>query len=319
MFVRIFANGATKRLRSTAHTHTITTTQTNMKSKIFKVAGHLFEIKTVDDDILAILPNLKPFITEEEGDTLFTLTVDNDITPSWQGKRIGFFPCPSASFEVYKDDHNAYCILVLTDENSPCAFIKGDSGQKEFTVAVRGTANDITFGLNNSLMVIYTLCSASHSTLLMHSSVVENDGKAYMFLGVSGSGKSTHSDMWVKHVPGSTLINDDNPVVRIAPDGTPTMYGSPWSGKRPIYKNVHYPVGGFAAIKQDKDNKILKENIPSAFGILLSSCSTMKFDKEIHMKICNTVARVLEGVPVHTLYCRPDSEAAEVSSKTLKA
>lgn len=255
---------------------------------------------------------------DEKGEPLFTITVDNSINPSWRGKRIGFFPCPSASFEVYLQDNNAYRILVLAEGKIPCAFIKSDSERKRFNIATRGTKSDMAFGLNNALMVIYTLCSAGHDTLLMHSSVVENNGKAYMFLGVSGSGKSTHSDMWVAHIPGSTLVNDDNPVLRIAPDGTPTMYGSPWSGKRPVYLNVHYPIGGFAAIEKNKENKIHKESVPNAFGILLSSCSTMKFDKEVHMKICGTVSKVLEKVPVHTLYCRPDAEAAEVSSNAFR-
>lgn len=289
-----------------------------MESMKFKVAEHLFSIDAVEGGILTLLPSLEPFVTDEKGEPLFTITVDNSINPSWRGKRIGFFPCPSASFEVYLQDNNAYRILVLAEGKIPCAFIKSDSERKRFNIATRGTKSDMTFGLNNALMVIYTLCSAGHDTLLMHSSVVENNGKAYMFLGVSGSGKSTHSDMWVAHIPGSTLVNDDNPVLRIAPDGTPTMYGSPWSGKRPVYLNVHYPIGGFAAIEKNKENKIHKESIPNAFGILLSSCSTMKFDKEVHMKICGTVSKVLEKVPVHTLYCRPDAEAAEVSSNAFR-
>ena len=90
----------------------------------------------------------------------------------------------------------------------------------------------------------------------------------------------------------------------------------PWSGKRPIYKNVHYPIGGIAAIEQHKENKMRKENIPTAFGIILSSCSTFKFDKNIHMNVCGTITNLLEKIPVHTLFCRPDKEAAEVSSKT---
>jgi hypothetical protein len=94
------------------------------------------------------------------------------------------------------------------------------------------------------------------------------------------------------------------------------VYGSPWSGKRPIYMNVHYPIGGMAAIEQDKKNWIRKENIPTAFGIMLCSCSTLKFDKEIHISICSTITKVLERIPVHTLFCRPDEEAALLSSST---
>lgn len=287
-----------------------------MQSTRFNVAGHLFEINMTEGDALSLVPSLEPFITQDGGDPLFSITVDNSITPSWRGIRVGYFPCPSASFEVYRQDSAAYQILVLQDGKIPCAFIQSDSEYRSFSITTRGTTQDRMFGLNNALMVIYTLCTAKHETLLVHSSVVENDGKGYMFLGVSGQGKSTHSDLWVANIPGSTLINDDNPVIRIAEDGTPVVYGSPWSGKRPIYKNVHYPIGGFAAIEQDKQNRIHKESIPAAFGILLSSCSTMKFDKEIHIKICGTVSKVLDRIPVHTLHCRPDKEAAEVSSST---
>ena len=285
-----------------------------MQTNRFKVAEHLFEINMKQGEVLTMIPSLEPFLTEDEGSPLFSLTVDNDIAPSWRGTRVGFFPCPSASFEVYRQDNGGYQILVLEDGKIPCAFIQSDSEYRNFSIATRGSRQDMAFGLENSLMVIYTLCTASHETLLVHSSIVENNSKGYMFLGVSGQGKSTHSDMWVNHIPGSTLINDDNPVIRIAADGTPLVYGSPWSGKRPIYKNVHYPIGGFASIEQEKENRIRKESIPVAFGILLSSCSTMKFDKDIHIKICGTVSKVLERVPVHTLYCRPDKEAAEVSS-----
>ena len=165
-------------------------------------------------------------------------------------------------------------------------------------------------------MVIFTMCTAPHKTLLMHSATVENGGKGYMFLGASGQGKSTHSNMWVEFIKGSTLINDDNPVIRIADDGTPVVYGSPWSGKRPIYKNVHYPIGGMAAIEQDKTNHIRKESIPTAFGIMLSSCSTLKFDKEIHIFICSTISKLLEKITIHTLFCLPDEEAARLSSST---
>ena len=285
-----------------------------MQTNRFKVAEHLFEINMKQGEVLTMIPSLEPFLTEDEGAPLFSLTVDNSIAPSWRGTRVGFFPCPSASFEVYRQDDGAYQILVLEDGKIPCAFVQSDSEYRNFSIATRGSRQDMAFGLENSLMVIYPLCTPSHETLLVHSSVVENNSKGYMFLGVSGQGKSTHSDMWVNHIPGSTLINDDNPVIRIAADGTPIVYGSPWSGKRPIYKNVHYPIGGFASIEQEKENRIHKESIPVAFGILLSSCSTMKFDKDIHIKICGTVSKVLERVPVHTLYCRPDKEAAEVSS-----
>ena len=279
------------------------------------VGGHPIRITMRGGNIAEKFPTMEPFKVEETGEPLFTINVDNSIIPSWQGNRVGTFPCPSATFEVYRQSNGAYQVLILND-NAPAAFIESDAEYKNFTVATRGDESLQLFGLSNAAMLIFTMSTAGHDTLLMHSSTVENGGKAYMFLGKSGQGKSTHSDLWVEHIAGSTLINDDNPIIRIAPDGTPTVYGSPWSGKRPIYKNVHYPIGGFAAIEQEKENNIRRESIPTAFGILLSSTSTMKFDKDIHLKVCNTVSKVLSKIPVYTLGCRPDAEAAQISSNT---
>ena len=287
--------------------------------KIFlNVAGHTFSIES-DFDTLSMFPNLKPFVTDDTENILFSITVDNTLPPAWCGNRIGRFPCPSATFEIYRLEDGAYRILVSDDRDTPCTFIQGDSANRNFILTTRGGDTEVSFGINNSLMLIYTLCTAAHKTLLMHSSVVENKNRAYMFLGASGRGKSTHSDLWTRHIDGSRLINDDNPVVRLAPDGTPHVYGSPWSGKRPVYMDVHYPIGGITAIEQAKENSIAKENIPTAFGILLSSCSTFKFDRRVHMDICGTISEILERIPVHTLHCRPDEEAARVSSSTMGA
>ena len=70
--------------------------------------------------------------------------------------------------------------------------------------------NSNLFGVNNALMVMYALATANKQTALFHSSVVSFQDKAYMFLGKSGTGKSTHSRLWLKYIEGTELINDDN-------------------------------------------------------------------------------------------------------------
>lgn len=288
-----------------------------MNKLYYNIAGHILSIEYKQEESASLLPSLEPFKVECSGDVLFNITIDNDLIPNWRGERVGYFPCNIANFEVYRQGTATYQILVLDENNIPAAFMQGDSEKSNnITIALRGSESMAAFGLNNALMLAYTFFTAPHKTLLMHSSVVERDGKGYMFLGASGRGKSTHSDLWVKHIEGSTLINDDNPVVRIDSDGTPVVYGSPWSGKRPIYKNVQYPIGGMTAIEQSKTNSIRKESTPIAFGILLSSCSTMKFDKRTHMAVCGTISKILEKLPIYTLSCLPNEEAAKLSCET---
>ena len=90
------------------------------------------------------------------------------------------------------------------------------------------------------------------------------------------------------------------------------VYGSPWSGKTPCYKNDSAQIGAFVQIKQEQENHIWR-NLPlQAFAILLPSMSAMKWDKHIYGSICDSVGRLIEKVPLYTLGCRPDQEAAEV-------
>lgn len=103
---------------------------------------------------------------------------------------------------------------------------------------------------------LFALSTADKGTVLFHAAVVSHEGRGYMFLGPSGTGKSTHASLWLKYIDGTELVNDDNPVVRITDDGQATVFGSPWSGKTPCYRHVSYPLGGIVMLSQAPYNKI---------------------------------------------------------------
>ena len=147
---------------------------------------------------------------------------------------------------------------------------------------------------------------------LFHGSAVSVDGEAYLFTAPSGTGKSTHTHLWYKYIPGSDLMNDDNPVVRIV-DGETRIYGSPWSGKTPCYRNIWAPVGAITRIEQKPVNTIRRMAPVEAFATLLPAVSSMKWDARVYKGICNCISRLLGITPVYLLGCRPDEEAAHVS------
>ena len=155
-----------------------------------------------------------------------------------------------------------------------------------------------------------------HDTLLVHASAIEYEGAAYPFIASSGTGKSTHTSLWMKYIEGSQLLNDDNPIIRII-DGSPFIYGSPWSGKTPCYRNRRARLGAVIRIERAPENSIERLKPVQAFASLLPACSSMKWDTIIYDTLCNTVTRVIETTPIYTLYCRPDKEAARLSHKTL--
>lgn len=170
------------------------------------------------------------------------------------------------------------------------------------------------YTIDNALMVLYALASAKKMTLLMHASTVVNGGKAYLFLAPSGTGKSTHSQLWLKNVPFTRLLNDDNPVISII-DGKAMVSGSPWSGKTPCYINESYPVGALVYITRAKYNKIHRMSAIEAYGSVLTSASGKRWERTIADGIHKALEFVAGNVPVYRLECLPDAEAAKVCSE----
>jgi hypothetical protein len=145
---------------------------------------------------------------------------------------------------------------------------------------------------------------------------VRQNGYGYAFIAKSGTGKSTQVSLWLRHIPGCDLMNDDNPIIRII-EGEPFIYGGPWSGKTPCYRNVKARLGAITRIDRADENSIEKLPPIEAFASFLPSCSSMKWDGEIFNNICNTVTKVVETTGIYTLHCLPNKEAAILCNKTI--
>ena len=172
------------------------------------------------------------------------------------------------------------------------------------------------FGLNNALMLIFAFAGSQQDTLLIHASLVRQNGYGYPFIAKSGTGKSTQVSMWLRHIPGCDLMNDDNPIIRII-DGEAYIFGGPWSGKTPCYRNVKAKLGAITRIDRAEENSIEKLPPVEAFASFLPSCSTMKWDEDIFERICDTVTRIIELTPIYTLHCLPNKEAAILCNKAI--
>ena len=174
------------------------------------------------------------------------------------------------------------------------------------------------FQVNTVLMILYTFATAPLGTLLLHSSMVRLDGKANLFFGVSGTGKSTHSRLWLEHVPGCDLMNDDNPVIRFDGNGTLIGYGSPWSGKTLCYRNVSAPVRALVRLEQAPENRIRPLHALDAYASVVAASSTIRWNRRIMDALVPTVERVAMNVPCFHLGCRPDAEAVKVCKEGIQ-
>lgn len=171
--------------------------------------------------------------------------------------------------------------------------------------------------LRFGLWVMFGLAINPLHAIAIHSSVIVKDGGAVMFLGESGTGKSTHTRLWRENIEDAKLLNDDSPIIRCV-DGVPTVFGSAWSGKTPCYINKSFPIRGIVRLSQAPHNAMRRQSTISALGALLPSCPpSFAYDSELQDNICDTLSEVLAKVPVYHLECLPDAAAAQLSYNTI--
>lgn len=171
--------------------------------------------------------------------------------------------------------------------------------------------------LRFALWVAYGVATLHLQTIAIHTSVIQYEGKTVLFLGESGTGKSTHTRLWRENINGAVLLNDDSPILRVI-DGKVWMYGSPWSGKTPCYKTESYPLAACVRLSQAPYNKIHRLNIPQSYAALHPSCPpNFAYDDALYDFVSDTLGQVLEQIPVFHLECLPNAEAAYLSCQTV--
>ena len=300
-------------------------------SRFYKVADHVFSV-TVDGNagfFAKCMDNYEAFAEPSEchpglgaGVNVFSLSVlppaafdyTEEIRQEDEGQSIicGHTAAGESVFEFLLREVSTGT-LVCSKEYREARLLMG-SAAKDLRLQ--------KFALNNALMVLYALATAGLGTALFHSAVVSYKGRGYMFLGKSGTGKSTHARLWLKYVAGVELMNDDNPVVRFfddGPDGAPraVVYGSPWSGKTPCYRNVQAPVGGIVLLSQAPYNKIVRLKGVQAYAALVTSISGKRWDKSVADGLHATENSLAKYIPVWYLECLPDEAAARLCCESV--
>ena len=287
-----------------------------MKELYYKVAEHVFLLDMGTKwDLLCDLRQYERFVTDPTEDGVVSLQIV-DMPFSTEGFKD----------EMHQEDEVQEIIPGHLPTGDPYfEFLLGGKrsavliSSKDYRQARLSLEEYPQFGVNNALMVMYALATANKRTALFHSSVVSYQGRGYMFLGHSGTGKSTHSSLWLKYIEGTELVNDDNPVVRVLENNEVRVYGSPWSGKTPCYRNVSYPVGAIVKLSQAPFNKIEPLKGIKAYAVVVPSISGKRWDKDLAEGLHETENLIAQHARVWHLDCLPDEAAAQLCCKTCAA
>ncbi|MDR0795875.1 MAG: phosphoenolpyruvate carboxykinase [Tannerella sp.] len=280
----------------------------------FRIASHRMQL-VVPAGAFAwqtLLPSFKPFECDSTGvdnamcsirvvDQPIGINQESAVVLNEISGMVGHSFCLMETDQHYLIDiqfiENGSHYHMLSDKNFSTAIVYADW-------------NDVYAGivLSTFLMFAFTQSAVLHRTLLIHASVVEKDGEGYAFLGKSGTGKSTHSALWLQYIKGAALLNDDNPAIHIE-DGGVFVYGTPWSGKCPCYKNRKVRLKALIRLEQAPVNRFKWLKGVEAYVTFLPSCSSMRWNSQLFNAMCTLMEEVIANVNVGSLDCLPDKEA----------
>lgn len=148
--------------------------------------------------------------------------------------------------------------------------------------------------------------------MMLHASAVIVDGKAYLFSAPCGTGKSTHTKLWLSVFGDRAyILNDDKPALRLI-DGIWYAFGTPWSGKNDCSVNIGVPVAGICLLYQAKENRIIPFSGKDAIFAILEQ-TIRPTEATLQEKLLELLDKLITTIPVWKMGCNMEEKAALVS------
>ncbi|MDR0326557.1 MAG: hypothetical protein LBI19_10760 [Oscillospiraceae bacterium] len=235
----------------------------------------------------------------------------------------GQFPSFAASDEKGIQAHSVHCVgddyvylmsaddfvtYIQFNEDLSCFTInigKNDDGQdeqaREFLIEC----------VNSALRRIFIMSVAQRGGICLHSSTIRWNGDAICFSAGSGTGKTTHTNLWRETFPGVDVLNGDKGYL-LYKEGAAYFYSAPWCGTSGECINTAAPLKAVVFLEQAKENAIGKIGVPEAFMRLTARCFLPSWDKNLYLKAIDTAESLAGVIDCYHLRCLPDREAARV-------
>lgn len=153
--------------------------------------------------------------------------------------------------------------------------------------------------------------------MMLHSSAVVRDGYAYLFSGPSRVGKSTHTSLWTELYDDAVIINDDKPALRRV-DGRWYAYGTPWSGKHPINRNLKAVLAGICILERGEGTAISTITRKEAFIEIFAQSTRYQLSEKRMDCLLGHISSLISEIPVYRMHCTPDILSAELSYNTMR-
>jgi len=205
---------------------------------------------------------------------------------------------------LFREDWGIYEMTVQKDGGLTIAYCRPGAFEEEH---IEQLLHALRFG--------FLLLAQKHHLYALHSASILYRGKAWLFSGPSGTGKSTHTGLW-HELYGVPLLNGDLNVIGIQ-DGKPMVYGLPWCGTSGINTAENEPLGGIVFLRQAPENRVVIPTVSEKAFQLMQRLISPVWDASMLDEQAAFCESVSGRVPILSLYCTKEKEAAETMKQAI--
>jgi hypothetical protein len=249
------------------------------------IGGMPIRLRTQDSEFRALLENRYAGFLRRSGDAALALDVDV-IRPDRQ---------------ICEDEE-----LAVWNEGGIWRLERGDFQAEWDPQAGRGrVAQEVSpYAIDCVLRIVHSLIQAQAGGFLLHGAGAIRNGKAFLFSGVSGAGKTTISSLIPKD---AVLLTDEISYVRRDGEGYRAC-GTPFAGElAQLGENASAPIARLFFLAKGPANRIDPIETPDALRMLLRNTLFFADDPDLVKMVFRTAFDFLQRVPAFRLMFFPDS------------
>jgi hypothetical protein len=150
----------------------------------------------------------------------------------------------------------------------------------------------------------------------LHASTAHLDGRAFVFVGHSGAGKTTISEIAL--AAGAAILSDDRTIVGVR-DGHPIAWGTPWHGTGRRSSSRTAPIAGLFLLVQSDAERVVPVPAGRAFKELFVRLIHHRFTAAETEAALATVERLAASCPMWELHFRRHPDAFRVAIEATRA
>ena len=199
-----------------------------------------------------------------------------------------------------KGDYILYDILEDTGEVTSYIEISRDLSHANMQVIDLQRLGGASIDVRSFNMIgeVVRIVACHRGYICFHASAISYRGDAILISAPSGTGKSTHADMWVRY-RGATILNDDCPMIVPVEDGY-RVYGTPWSGKTFINDNKYAYLKAVVFLRRSDEPYIEDIEVADRRGKYLAQSYLYPYNA-MTLATLETLGKIYHNIPTYLL------------------